>query len=531
MTRDDVARWLDRYIDAWRTYDRDAIRALFTADAEYRYHPWDEPVRGADAIADDWLDDKRHRRDVRRRLRAVRRRRQPRRRARHERLHGRGRRGQPALPQRVLHRVRRRRRVPFASPRSSSSSPSGARAPREGSRGRPPGMTGRPAAGHHRSMHSSVRHLLPTRIVAALVALAAVAGPLAPPGGRPGASRAGDTVPPVVTAPVAAPAAGEQAATAAVPLRVTWTAKDPGGSGVVATRLQVRIDGGSWTKVALGRAGRAPGRRLRPPAPRRAVPCPGHRRRRQPKPLVRQRPAPGRAPLGGRAERGRRPAAGRSSRPRPTSATAHGAPARPARSSRSRSPAARSPGSGGGRRTAAPRGSCSTGWSGITVSTNAATRSDRRILYVATWPDAGEHTITIRALGTAGHPDVVVDGFVVGDAPPADPVLVGAGDVATCGDPGDNRTAELLDAIPGRVFVAGDIAYPGRHRGPAAGLLRPDVGPLARPDLARDRQPRVQHERRPPLLGLLRRPRRDPGQGLVRRGPGHMAGLLAEQQL
>jgi hypothetical protein len=58
MTRDDVARWLDRYVDAWRSYDRDAIRALFSADATYRYHPWDEPLRGADAIADDWLADR-----------------------------------------------------------------------------------------------------------------------------------------------------------------------------------------------------------------------------------------------------------------------------------------------------------------------------------------------------------------------------------------------------------------------------------------------------------------------------------------
>ena len=56
MTRDDVARWLDRYVEAWRSYDRDAIRALFTADATYRYHPWGDPVTGADAIADDWLD-------------------------------------------------------------------------------------------------------------------------------------------------------------------------------------------------------------------------------------------------------------------------------------------------------------------------------------------------------------------------------------------------------------------------------------------------------------------------------------------
>lgn len=55
MTHDDVARWLDAYVDAWRTYDRDAIRALFTDDTEYRYQPWAEPVRGADAIADDWL--------------------------------------------------------------------------------------------------------------------------------------------------------------------------------------------------------------------------------------------------------------------------------------------------------------------------------------------------------------------------------------------------------------------------------------------------------------------------------------------
>ena len=57
MTRDDVQRWLDRYAEAWRTYDPDLIRALFSADAEQYDHPWEEPVRGADAIADDWLAD------------------------------------------------------------------------------------------------------------------------------------------------------------------------------------------------------------------------------------------------------------------------------------------------------------------------------------------------------------------------------------------------------------------------------------------------------------------------------------------
>ena len=56
MTHDDVQAWLDRYVSAWRTFDADAIRGLFSADAEYRYHPWDDPVRGIDEIVHDWLN-------------------------------------------------------------------------------------------------------------------------------------------------------------------------------------------------------------------------------------------------------------------------------------------------------------------------------------------------------------------------------------------------------------------------------------------------------------------------------------------
>ncbi|MET9400716.1 DNRLRE domain-containing protein [Kitasatospora sp. NPDC002965] len=41
----------------------------------------------------------------------------------------------------------------------------------------------------------------------------------------------------------------------------------------------------------------------------------------------------------------------------------------------------------------------------------------------------------------------------------ADPVLVGAGDIANSGN-GDEATAKLLDGIPGTVFNAGDNAYP-----------------------------------------------------------------------
>ncbi|HEX9854200.1 MAG TPA: nuclear transport factor 2 family protein [Acidimicrobiia bacterium] len=55
MTSDDIQAWLDRYVEAWHTYDRDAIVALFTEDASHRYHPYDEPIFGAQAIADDWL--------------------------------------------------------------------------------------------------------------------------------------------------------------------------------------------------------------------------------------------------------------------------------------------------------------------------------------------------------------------------------------------------------------------------------------------------------------------------------------------
>ncbi len=46
--------------------------------------------------------------------------------------------------------------------------------------------------------------------------------------------------------------------------------------------------------------------------------------------------------------------------------------------------------------------------------------------------------------------------------PPAnDPVLVGAGDVASCDDlAGAKATAQLIENIPGTVFVAGDLAYP-----------------------------------------------------------------------
>ncbi|HEY3522145.1 MAG TPA: nuclear transport factor 2 family protein [Candidatus Limnocylindrales bacterium] len=55
VTREGVQAWLQRYIEAWRTYDTDQIGSLFSPDAEYRYHPWDAPLVGRDEIVRSWL--------------------------------------------------------------------------------------------------------------------------------------------------------------------------------------------------------------------------------------------------------------------------------------------------------------------------------------------------------------------------------------------------------------------------------------------------------------------------------------------
>ena len=57
MRREDVAGWLERYVAGWKSGDRDEIEELFSEDARYRYHPYDEPLVGRAAIADSWLDD------------------------------------------------------------------------------------------------------------------------------------------------------------------------------------------------------------------------------------------------------------------------------------------------------------------------------------------------------------------------------------------------------------------------------------------------------------------------------------------
>jgi ketosteroid isomerase-like protein len=56
VTREEVNLWLGRYVEAWKTYDRDKVEALFAEDITYRYHPYDDPIEGRDALVEPWRD-------------------------------------------------------------------------------------------------------------------------------------------------------------------------------------------------------------------------------------------------------------------------------------------------------------------------------------------------------------------------------------------------------------------------------------------------------------------------------------------
>jgi SnoaL-like domain len=50
-------RWLEAYVQAWKSYDREQIAALFAGDVKYRYHPYDDPVEGREAVVESWLGE------------------------------------------------------------------------------------------------------------------------------------------------------------------------------------------------------------------------------------------------------------------------------------------------------------------------------------------------------------------------------------------------------------------------------------------------------------------------------------------
>lgn len=57
MDRHAAQNWLDRYVAAWKSYDRDEIGDLFSDDVTYRYHPYDEPTLGREAVVASWLGE------------------------------------------------------------------------------------------------------------------------------------------------------------------------------------------------------------------------------------------------------------------------------------------------------------------------------------------------------------------------------------------------------------------------------------------------------------------------------------------
>jgi hypothetical protein len=57
MDQEAAQEWLDRYVDAWISYDPDDISGLFSEDVAYCYHPYDEPIVGRAAVVAAWLEE------------------------------------------------------------------------------------------------------------------------------------------------------------------------------------------------------------------------------------------------------------------------------------------------------------------------------------------------------------------------------------------------------------------------------------------------------------------------------------------
>ena len=60
MDKAEVDRWLQAYVEAWKSYDRDQVGELFAEDVKYRYHPHDDPIQGREAVVRSWLGEDQH---------------------------------------------------------------------------------------------------------------------------------------------------------------------------------------------------------------------------------------------------------------------------------------------------------------------------------------------------------------------------------------------------------------------------------------------------------------------------------------
>jgi len=55
MSRDDFENWVQGYLKAWKTNQRNDIEALFTEDAMYLTQAFRQPWRGREMIVEGWL--------------------------------------------------------------------------------------------------------------------------------------------------------------------------------------------------------------------------------------------------------------------------------------------------------------------------------------------------------------------------------------------------------------------------------------------------------------------------------------------
>ena len=55
MTKSEFSNWLDRFGRTWEQQDPDAVVDLFTPDGTYAWGPFNEPIKGRDAIHAAWV--------------------------------------------------------------------------------------------------------------------------------------------------------------------------------------------------------------------------------------------------------------------------------------------------------------------------------------------------------------------------------------------------------------------------------------------------------------------------------------------
>jgi hypothetical protein len=325
-----------------------------------------------------------------------------------------------------------------------------------------------------------------TRTSAALVAVAILAtlGPWSPVLAASPAAAAGppstptivaavpDTTPPLAFPPAIRLRKSATASASAVPVTISWPPATEIGSGVAAYELQRRLDGGAWVAVVLpSPAARSISQGLPPlKAAQYQVRATDHAGNIGPWRTG--------AALYVRLASERSPAVDYGGTWRQSLSSVHLGGA--TRYARTAGKSARFSFTGSQVAWIAPRGPTRgsvriylDGRYAATVNVRSSTVLPRRLLFTHAWTKVGRHQITVRVSGT-GRVDV--DGFAVVDAASAYPVLVGAGDIASCNNSGDAATSALLDRIPGTLFAAGDNAYDSGSTAQYASCYNPTWG-------------------------------------------------------